>query len=254
MTRARLAVVALVITVAGITPSVSQAAKFHITHRVSVSGQLTDHWTVDDPQACGPVGDGTVTLTFHTKKTTRAKVVIDRGKNGAGNKLGSWALLAPQGPFHQITDIKSKPATATVTLVDNTSLRPPPTGDCAPADKSGCGTRTLAGAQSSVGGYDRRQVFADLLGIDEFNRTSAGRTTACQIGAVGFFDSPAKLVGGSPTGALLVKMPSARTLARKRLVKVTATVHKRTTTPGDPGSASYSDDVTRTVTVTFTRL
>jgi hypothetical protein len=254
VTRARLAVVALVITVAGITPGVSRAAKFRYTHRVSVSGRLTDHWTVDDPQACGPVGGGTVTLRFQSKRTTRAKVVIDRAKNGAGNKLGSWALLAPQGRFHKITDIKSKPATATVVLVDNTTLRPPPTGDCAPADKSGCGTRTLAGARSSVGGYDRRRVFADLVAVDEFNRTSAGRTTACQIGGVGFFDSPPKLVGGSRTGAVLVKMPSARTLARKRVVKVSATVHKQTTTPGDPGSASYTDDVTRTVTVTFTRL
>src|SRR2546428_315947 len=32
------------------------AGKFHPSHRLVATGPLVDHWTVDDPEDCGPVG------------------------------------------------------------------------------------------------------------------------------------------------------------------------------------------------------
>jgi hypothetical protein len=40
------------------------AAKYKPTHRVSVSGQFVNHWTMVEPVDCGAVGGGTVTVDF----------------------------------------------------------------------------------------------------------------------------------------------------------------------------------------------
>jgi hypothetical protein len=254
VSRGRLAAVVLVLTAAGVAPTTAQAAHFAYTHRVTVTGQLVDHWTVDDPSSCGPVGDGTATVTFQVKKAYRARVYIDRYANSEVNdRAGTWILVAPQGPFHQVTDVRAQPASGTVDLVDNSTLRPPPGGDCGtPADKSGCGTHPLSGAMSEVGRYDRHRIAAGLQ-TGELNRNRQGDIT-CPIGSLEGFSEPPSIAGGTRTGQLLLKMPSARTLAHRHVVKVTGTSHKVTTSPHDPGSPVYTDDVTRTVTVTFTRL
>ncbi len=254
MRRAHVAVVVAVATAVVVVPTTGEAAKFTYTHRVTVTGQLVDHWTVDDPSPCGPVGDGTETVTFQTKKAFRARVYIDRYANSeVRNQAGTWLLVAPQGPFHQITDVRAHPASGTVNLVDNTTPRPPPGGDCGtPADKSGCGTNSLSRAMSRVGRYDRHRIAAGLQ-TGELNRNRQGDIT-CQIGSLEGFSEPPSIAGGTQTGELLLTMPSPRTLAHRHVVKVTGTSHKLTTSPHDPGSPVLTDDVTRTVTVTFTRL
>jgi hypothetical protein len=246
--------VVVVATATVMVPASGEAAGFPYTHRVSVSGQLVDHWTVNDPSTCGAVGDGTLTITFQTKKAFRARVVIDPGANSeVHNRLGTWILLAPQGPLHQVTDIRPQPASGTVNSVDNTTMTAPPGGDCGTqGDKSGCGTHPLTGAKSRVGRYDRHRIATDLQ-TGALNRNRQG-DILCQIGALEGFSEPPSLTGGTRTGELLLKMPSPRTLAHRRVVKVTGTTHKQTTSPHDPGSPVYTDDVTRTVTVTFTRL
>ncbi|MGZ4202214.1 MAG: hypothetical protein ACXVRH_09175 [Thermoleophilaceae bacterium] len=56
---------------------------------------------------------------------------------------------------------------------------------------------------------------------------------------------------GQKTPELLVKMTSARSFFRRRVVKLTGTSHDRRSGPDLDGT--ITDDVTRTVTVTFTK-
>ena len=65
------------------------------------------------------------------------------------------------------------------------------------------------------------------------------------------FSSPPSLAGGTHKGELLLKMPRARVL-RRRLVKVTGSSHKHSAYTD--GGVTLTDDVTRTVTVTFKHL
>ena len=237
----------LAVTVLLLSASAAEAGKFHYSHRFVATGHLVDHWTIDDPRDCGPVGDGTFTLDFKSVKPSKAWVVIDPTHNGEpNNTLGSWTLLAPGDAFGHITDIRSKPATATVTLVDNTVPRMPADGsDCGGGiDKSGCGTHALKGAQVEVNGYNRKFIHGDLLG-------GASRD-GCGIGNLDAFSSPPSVAGGTSRGELLIRMPKPAKL-RHKVVTVTGTTHK-VKTFGDPGSATITDDVTRTFSVTFTRL
>jgi hypothetical protein len=243
----RSAVLAAAVFVLATAPA--EAGKFHYSHRFVATGHLVDHWTIDDPRYCGPVGDGTVTVDFKSVKPSKAWVVIDPTHNGEpNNTLGSWTLLAPGDAFGHITDIRSKPATATVDFVDNTVPRlPTDGGDCGDGiDKSTCGTHPLNGARVEVSGYNRKLIKGDLFG--GFRPPSVD----CGIGNLDAFSSPPAVAGGNRIGELLIKMPKPSKLRRK-VVTVTATTHKKTTF-GDPGSATITDDVTRTFTVTFTRL
>jgi hypothetical protein len=229
------------------TPAV--AGKFHYSHRFAATGHLVDHWTIDDPSYCGAVGDGTVTLDFSSAKPSKAWVVIDPTHDGEPNHtLGSWALLAPGDAFGHITDVRSKAVTGTVDFVDNTTPRlPADGGDCGLGiDKSGCGTHPLKGVRVAVYGYNRKLILGDLDG--EFRSPRL----ACGLGSMETFSSPPAIAGGNRMGELLIKMPKPSKLRRK-VVTVTATTHKHTSF-GDPGSAIVTDDVTRTFTVTFTRL
>jgi hypothetical protein len=61
------------------------------------------------------------------------------------------------------------------------------------------------------------------------------------------------VAGGTSKGELRFKMPKASTLRRSKLVTVIGTSHK-STTYGGAGDTVTTDDVTRTVTVTFKRL
>src|SRR5919201_7176918 len=76
MRRARpsLLVLACAITTLGAAVDQAAARKFHYSHRVSISGRLVDHWTVNDTRSCGPVGDGTVTVDFHQRSPAKARV------------------------------------------------------------------------------------------------------------------------------------------------------------------------------------
>lgn len=42
-----------------------------MTHKISIRGELVDHWTIDDPHECA-VGDGTLTVRFRTTMAVRS--------------------------------------------------------------------------------------------------------------------------------------------------------------------------------------
>jgi hypothetical protein len=229
------ATLAAAVLLLGSAPAV---AKFHYTHRFAATGQLVDHWTMDDPEDCGPVGDGTVTVDFRSAKPVKTRPVIDPTHSGEGGGLGSWALLAPVDPFGHVGSVPPKPAVGTVTLVDNTVPRPSYDGSDCGIDTSGCGSHPLhADARVVVAGYNRRFIYVDLY--EQFNHFGP-----CHIGLVEGFDQPPRSAGGT----LRLRMPSPSKLRTRKVVTVTGTSHR---------SSSYgstTSDVTRTVTVTFTRL
>jgi hypothetical protein len=257
VSRARIAVALLLAAAGGgavlaaTTADASSGKHFRYTHRVALTGRLVDHWTFNDPAECGRFGDGTVTVTFRMTTAPKVRLVIEPGKNAEpNNTLGSWILGVPTGGG--IGDLRSQPASGTVTLVDNTSLRPPsPGGDCGVQDKSDCGTKTIPRWETKIAGYNRHQLYADLLG--GWSHKSNGRPIACGIGQVEMF-SMGRLTGGSRAGELLLPMASTKTVAHHRVVRVTGTGHKHSSFPDCGSGTSCSDDVTRSVTVTFKRL
>lgn len=115
-------------------------------------------------------------------------------------------------------------------------------------------------AHVGVEGYDRRSLWADLiLGAgSEFWQNNLNGTFKgfCRTGSLAGWMDPATTVGGTPLyGELLVKMPSQSSLKHKHTVSVTGTTHMvSTSSPFVHSTEVDTDDVTRTVTVTFTRL
>jgi hypothetical protein len=240
----------VVATVPG-TASGSRGSTFHYTHRFSVSGELVDHWTFHDSAPCGAVGDGVVTVKFHMTSAPRVRLVVDPVKNGEpNNTLGSWVLGVPAGAG--IGDLRSQPAAGTITRVDNTEPGPDPSGGiCDPIDKSGCGTKAFSKARSSVGGYNRRFLIADLEGVS----WEPTRSVVCRVGENTLF-TDGRLTGGTPLrGELLLKMPSPLVVAHRRVLTVTGTSSGTTTYKNcDSPGVTCSDVVTRRVTVVFKRL
>jgi len=254
---ARLALVGLLVLSAGAvllfeatSAGAAQSKRYHPTHSISVTGHLVDHWTINDTGYCGLVGDGTVTVDYRMTKPARAKPLIDPYAGSDNPKShGSWVMAVPVGGG--IGHMPSKPATGTITRVDNTTPTLPPSGgDCGgPPDKSGCGTVALVKPLSIMQGYDAHRLLADL-GTEEFGY-SHGKEVACHTGELSLFSSPPSVAGGTRKGELLLTMPRARVL-RRRLVKVKGSSHKHTSFT--EGGVTVSDDVTRTVTVTFKHL
>jgi hypothetical protein len=66
--------------------------------------------------------------------------------------------------------------------------------------------------------------------------------------------SSGRLTGGSRDGELLLPMVSAATVAHHRVVRVTGNGHKHTSFADCGSGTTCSDEVTRSVTVTFKRL
>ena len=143
MGRANLAI-GLALVASAVWPAVSVARKFHYSHRVSISGSLVDHWTINDTRSCGPVGDGTMTVQFHQKRAAKARVEYSRVE-------GRWEAFVPAGGL--LGGLPREPVVGTLSLVDNTVAGPPTPGfDCSdsPLDKSGCGTSSLGGKAAST--------------------------------------------------------------------------------------------------------
>jgi hypothetical protein len=233
-------IMALAFAVVLLSASAADAGKYRYSHRVVVTGRLVDHWTIDDPEDCGPVGDGTVTADFRSAKPSRAHPRIDPSHSGAGGGLGSWALLAPVDAFGHIGSLPPKRAVGTIDLVDNTVPRPSYDGsDCgAEIEKAGCGSHPLhSDARVVVAGYNRRFIYVDLYELF----THFG---PCHMGLVESFSQPPRSAGD----LLRIRMPTPSKLRTQKVVTVTGSSHKRSS------HASRTSDVTRTATVTFTRL
>ena len=223
-------------------------AKYRPTHQIVVTGQFVNHWTIDDPDFCGPVGSGTTTVDFRSLTPNRAAPIVSSSAN-------RWVLQALNGRF--LSEMDSKAATATIDRQDETQPRPWPfvdddhdgiadTPPCPPPDRNGCGTRPLKRQFVSVAGVDRTHI--------EFNLEGAQwRELPCRLGSLDLFFSPPSLAGGTREGHIRIRMPRESKLRRQKVVTVSGSSHKKTSS-GDPGQTAYTDDVTRTVTVTFTRI
>jgi hypothetical protein len=240
----RLALVVLVATapVVAAAPGAAGAAQFRYTHQVTISGQMVDNWSISEPGLCGTTGDGSLKLTYQNKAVVKAFVTRERGSR-------RWLLAGLSGgQFHQVTFLPPKPAVGTSTTIDNTSPTvTSPDDNCTPIDKSGCGTKPLRRPTFELGGQDAKRLHFDLGTADSFPRLG------CQVGPLDNFSDPAFFGMGAGQN-LLVKMPSARSFFRHRTVTVTGTDHKRTRVQGDPDGPVHIDDITRSVTVTFTKL
>lgn len=218
-------------------------ATARMTHKVTISGELVNHWTVHDDRDCGPTGSGTLTVRFRTSTATR---VLPRVNNDAGRE---WRVFVPFGP-RGVTEMDHVRAVGTATRVDNTTPRPSryPDESCAPLDKSGCGTAPLRGKTfASVRGHDARRISVSVpSGPFEYGHN-------CLIGGASLWSGPQRLLGGTSEGMLLVKMPRPSAFKRRRVVRLTGLTHKRSSY-GSADEGSSTNDVTRKVTVTFTRL
>lgn len=259
MRAALTAAVAIACTLATV-PAAAQA--FHYTHRVSVEGQITDHWSTTNPGSCAANGDGTITASFHTVSTSRVRPFVTRFSDTIRtNTPGRWVLGVPAGGG--AGDMGHRPVTGTVVTTDNTVLNPNvynPSDPCSPDDKSGCGTAALKHSTVAVTGYDKRSVWVDLIagqgGALNRTRQDPSATAFCRSGSLESWQEPPKVVGGVAIyGDMVLKMPSRKKLAHTHTVKVAGTVHHVTSSSPSSGSAEViTDDVTRTVTVTFAKL
>ena len=230
----RLTLVALLVITVVVGGTAGQAQAWPWSHRVTISGQFVNHWSVSDPGTCGTNGDGTVTVTFQNKKPIHTFVNRVPGTR-------HWILVGLY--FGQTTFLPQQPALASITTVDNTSAtNPRPDDTCEPIDKSHCGTKQYRKPRLSLGGLDATRLKFDLVGADF-------RDTQCQIGSVTRFGDVDFF--GNKTPQLLIKMPSARSFFRKRKVTLTGTSHDHKSLPDL--DATITNDVTRTVTVTFTK-
>jgi hypothetical protein len=240
--------IALVLAVVFAAAAAPAQAKYKPTHRVSVTGQLVNHWTIDEPDECGAVGGGTLTVDFKSRTGNRAQVGIVRSHASETNDgKGAWVMLVIGDSAGHLTDMAAKPARGTITRTDESQPRPSEFDEpCPPPDRTGCGTRPLKQAFAKVAGYDSKRIRVDL-------ERPLWDELPCHHGSLDLFSNPPALAGGTREGELLLKMPRPSKLKRKKVVKVSGSSHKRTAT-GDPGSTQHTDDVTRTATVTFTPL
>jgi hypothetical protein len=213
----------------------SADARFSWSHRVTISGQFVNHWTISDPGPCGTNGDGTVTVTFKNKKAIHTFVNRIPGTH-------QWILVGLY--FGQTTFLPRQPAIASITTVDNTAPANQPSylDSCDPIDKSHCGAKQLRKPSLSLGGLDATRLKFDVFGADF-------RDSGCQFGSVTRFGDVDFF--GHKTPQLLIKMPSFRSFMRERSVRVSGTSHDVKSLPDL--DATITNDVTRTVTVTFTK-
>ena len=260
MSRARIAVALLLAAAGGAavllatTADASSGKRFHYSHRVVVNGLYVDHWTVDEPFPCGRVGDGTVTVKWQFKKLTKVRLFYDKYAGGPNGTSGSWVLGSPAGGG--VGHMPSQPGIGTITLVDNTTQHPPAPGDICEETipKSDCGTVPLLGPPLvGVTGDGKRRLVADLVRVNFDRRGGAGRAVKCSIGQATTFND-IFYSGRANEGKLAIPMASIAAVAHRRVVRVAGSSHKQTGTTECAQGDTCTDDVTRKVTVTFTRL
>ena len=188
------------------------------------------------------------------KKLTKVRLFYDKYAGGPNGTSGSWVLGSPAGGG--VGHMPSQPGIGTITLVDNTTQHPPDPGDTCEetTPKSDCGTVALLGPPLvSVTGDGKRRLVADLVRVD-FDREAepAGRSSAPSARRR---RSTTSSTAAAPTEASWrSRWRASRTGAHKRLVRVAGFSHKVSGTNDCARGNTCTDDVTRRVTVTFTRL
>jgi hypothetical protein len=222
---------------------------FRYSHRVVVEGLYVDHWTIDEPYACGRVGDGTVTVKWRFKKVTKVRLFYDKYAGASG----SWVLGSPAGGG--VGHMPSQPGVGTITLADNTTQHPPDPGDTCEGQtpKSDCGTVPLLGPPLVDVTGDGKRLVADLSRVDFGRRGGAGRAVKCSIGQATTFND-IFYSGRANEGKLAIPMTSISTVNHRRVVRVVGSSHKVSGTTECARGDTCTDEVTRKVTVTFKRL
>jgi hypothetical protein len=224
-------------------PAAAATGIVHATHKVSVEGELVNHWTISEPGPCGLVGDGTLTVKFQTTRPARVLPYIDPFASSETGHFGSWIIGVPLPP-HAVKDLPSIKASGTITRVDNTVARPSSDGDpCEPPAKAGCGELPLRFhgglARVKPGRYDKKRISVDLTAND-FQYPPK----PCGSGDLNEWSDFRFTGGDRESGLLRLTMPRASALKRRRVVKVTDSDHR----------ATSQNDVTRRATVTFKKL
>ena len=68
--------IAIVLAVVLAVAAAQAQAKYKPTHRVSVTGKLVNHWTMDEPDECGAVGERTLDGRVEEPDRNRAQVGV----------------------------------------------------------------------------------------------------------------------------------------------------------------------------------
>ncbi len=230
------------------TPSEAAPEGRAWTHRItSFTGEYVDRWTLNDPEPCGLVGGGTVTVKFKMAVNPRVALVYARFASAEPSGYGSWVVGIPSAHGGGLVGAPLRPGAGTITLVDNTVQRPPSPGDeCPPPEKGTCGTTALSRPRVDFSGYNRRFLMADLV-------ATLGGRNGCLAGQSERF-TDRFYTGGTRLGELLLRMPSISTVSRRRVLVLTGTTHKRTSSTDCQPNGSCSDDITRRVTATLKKL
>jgi hypothetical protein len=230
--RRSVAALVAVCSAAGLAVAAPASAAFRFTHKVTVSGKVTDSWTRTAISDCGRQGGGSRVIVFAwatAQKTRPTRVPSDR-----------WKLVIPFNEHRGtlIRDLDPQRARGSITYVNNAV---PVGSDCQPdpGDTSGCGTRALNQTSSLVG--------ADLRNLEfSINLPNFG-SVHCLGGEYDSFAGPP-----FAPARVLLRMPSPRSLAHRRIT----VLHRRFT--GQLSDDSAGDRLNETVTtelvVTFTRL
>jgi hypothetical protein len=229
------------------TPSEAAPEGRAWTHRItSLAGEYVNRWTLNSTEPCGPVGGGTVTVKFRMAVTPRVALVYSRFSSAEPSGYGSWIVGIPSAHGGGLVSGPLRPGVGTITLVDNTVQRPPEEGgECPPPEKAGCGTTALRRPLIRLSGYNRRFLKADLV--------ATLRAGECGAGLTEFF-TDRHFTGGTRLGELLLRVPSAAAVSSRRVLVLTGTTHKRTSSTDCFPDGTCSDDITRRVTVTFKKL
>jgi hypothetical protein len=242
MSRVLLAVMLLTGAALAGAPSAG-ANELDPTHKVTISGELVNHWTVSDDRDCAVVGGGTVSTKFKTIAPKRVRPIRNPHS-------GKWQILVPVKNLYY--GMRPEKASGSLTRVDNTTLRPPADPNAEPCEaeppKAGCGTFPLKKPFAAVGSYDKSRIALDTIGFELRNPSNS--LYACLDGDARVWDADQELVGGGPDGQVLLKMPSESAFRSKKTVTLTGTTHKKSSF-SEPDAPTTTNDITRKVTVTF---
>ncbi len=181
------------------------------------------------------------------------RLFYDKFAGGPNGTYGSWVLGSPAGGG--VGHLPFQLGSGTITLVDNTTQHPPDPGDTCEEStlKSDCGTVPLARPLVGVSGHGKRLLVADLARVTFNLKGGNGRAVKCSTGQATTFRDLA-YCGRAQEGLLPIPMASQAAVAHRRIIRVAGSSHKHTGNNECADGNTCTDDVTRKVTVTFTRL
>lgn len=232
----------------------AEAQAFRYTHGLTITAELTDHWTITDTSGCGTNGSGTVSLDLHTVGSTRFRPYYDRkAPRRFGTSHGNLVLTVPLGSL--VVPMPPRLSIGTLVTTDSTYTIPDPDlpGDfCPDLDKSGCGSFPVVDALLTVGGSDPKHLYATAaMPFSGFSRFGEG---PCQLGMLEGWAEPQKINLAAPSASVLSFGPtSAKAIQRYKYRAFSQTTYETMRTVL-AGSIIVTDEITRTMTVKILKL